>query len=34
MSARITPADGGSGGFTLLEVVMSMLTLTYGVRRA
>ena len=31
MSARVTPADGRSGGFSLIEVVMSMVILTYGV---
>ena len=31
MSARIKSADGHSGGFTLIEVVMSMTILTYGV---
>ena len=31
MSAHITRAEGQSGGFTLLEVVMSMMILTYGV---
>ncbi|MCH7531134.1 MAG: prepilin-type N-terminal cleavage/methylation domain-containing protein [Gemmatimonadetes bacterium] len=30
MSARITPADGHSGGFTLIEVVMAIMILTYG----
>ena len=31
MIPRVIPADHGSGGFTLLEVVMSMMILTYGV---
>ena len=31
MSERITPADRQRGGFTLLEVVMSIMILTYGV---
>jgi prepilin-type N-terminal cleavage/methylation domain-containing protein len=31
MSACVTPAHDQRGGFTLLEVVMSMMILTYGV---
>ena len=31
MSAGVTPAEGHSGGFTLIEVVMSVMILTYGV---
>jgi Tfp pilus assembly protein PilV len=31
MSACVTPAEGHSGGFTLIEVVMSVMILTYGV---
>lgn len=31
MSAPVTPTDGRSGGFTLIEVVMSVMILSYGV---